>query len=141
MVSSLTTKDDDVVNLLCSYFDTNSPCTTVFHALEVRLRAAMEAMCHDSIDGLLSDSTTVNTVSAQRVATSSLVNAVSIPSWEKGSGIVTIQDPDAVRLAILNMDYRIPVIVQLLSHSDMEKIVMALHLVNALQFFMLLKFD
>jgi hypothetical protein len=70
-------------------------------------------------------------VSAQCVVTSSLVDAVSIPSWEKGSGIVTIQDPDAVRLAFLNMDHRIHVIVQLLSHSDMETVIMALHLVNA----------
>ncbi len=245
MVSSLTAKDDDVVKLLCSYFDTNSPCTTVFRALEVRLRAATEAVCHDSIDGLLSDSTTgnaaipcirsvsniamacdgnyipqlianeeilkslstliecgaagpnssthgsslhcdisliaseaawsagsllfftfeqsstayqilipslcstlvsktsalslkreaisslVNAVSAQRVAISSLVDAVSVSSLEKGSGIVTIQDPDAVLLAILNVDHMIPVIVQLLSHSDMETVVMALHLVNA----------
>lgn len=245
MVSSLTAKDDDVVKLLCSYSDANSPCTTVFHALEVRLRAATEAVCHDSIDGILSDSTTgnaaipcirsvsniamacdgnyipqlianeailkslstlieygaagpissthgsslhcdisliaseaawsagsllfftfeqsstayqilipslcsalvsntsalslkreaisslVNAVSAQRVAISSPVDALSVPSLEKISGIVTIQDPDAVLLAILNVDHMIPVLVQLLSHSDMETVVMALHLVNA----------
>lgn len=226
MVSFLTSKDDEVVNYLCRYIGSNLPWTTIFQALEVRLRAATEAVknndnilqlngtagnaaipcirsisniamaCDGSyIPNLIASSSLMQSLatlieigaigiytsnasfdiqviaseaawsagsllffcleqssaayrvlipslctalvsnssvlSLKREAVSSLVNAVSLPSSTVANDSTTVEVRNALLLEILKIDKIIPVIVQLLSNTDMETVVMALHLVNA----------